>query len=93
MPSTRWRSAYAAFMLLFLANVKLASAQDDSIVIDVEHGGGCREHRYQLLAGSAFAESHPVQAGLRVSHDDGGDDGCCPEGGSRHVHGPRFLQV
>ena len=53
--------------------ITAAQIVSDSIVIDVEHGGGCREHRYQLLAGSAFAESHPVQAGLRVSHDDGGD--------------------
>ena len=56
-------------------SIRSARVVSDSLVVEVEHGGGCREHRYQLLAGSVFAESHPVQTWLRVSHDDG-DDVC-----------------
>jgi hypothetical protein len=43
--------------------------------LEVEYGGGCREHDFKLYGAAGFMESLPVQAALFVSHD-GHDDPC-----------------
>lgn len=43
--------------------------------LGVRFSGGCREHRFALLLDPAFRESHPVQVGARLAHDDA-DDPC-----------------
>lgn len=42
-------------------------------VFQVEHSGGCETHTYGLCYSKEWAESEPVQIGLEVLHDDGGD--------------------
>ncbi|HSA54651.1 MAG TPA: hypothetical protein VLE53_03055 [Gemmatimonadaceae bacterium] len=49
------------------------SIAGDTIRIGVSFGGGCREHRLQLLAETTWMESNPVQVHARVAHDAGGD--------------------
>jgi hypothetical protein len=46
---------------------------DDMLVLQVEYGGGCREHRFALHLDGFFRESNPVQTGAVVSHDAQGD--------------------
>jgi hypothetical protein len=47
--------------------------EGDTLHVDVSHGGGCEQHRYGLCYEEAWAGSSPLQVGLRVLHDDGGD--------------------
>jgi hypothetical protein len=50
-----------------------ASVAGDTLVVAVEHGGGCATHTYQLVVSRAWMESLPVQVAARVSHDAHGD--------------------
>jgi len=45
----------------------------DSLELDVNFGGGCRDHSFVLLADAAWMESYPVQVAVRLSHDANGD--------------------
>jgi hypothetical protein len=45
----------------------------DSLELTVSFGGGCRDHAFMLLADAAWAESYPVQIGVRLAHDAKGD--------------------
>lgn len=45
----------------------------DTLSLDVQYGGGCREHRFALLVDPAFMESDPVQLSARLAHDADGD--------------------
>ena len=45
----------------------------DELVAVVSHGGGCSEHTYQLVIGSAWMESSPVQVRARLAHNANGD--------------------
>jgi len=47
--------------------------EGDTLSLDVQYGGGCREHRFALLVDPAFMESHPVQVFARLAHDADGD--------------------
>lgn len=51
------------------------SFEGDTIQIEVSFGGGCRDHRLQLIAETTWAESYPVQVGARVAHE-ANDDPC-----------------
>ncbi|HSH74250.1 MAG TPA: hypothetical protein VLA09_00985 [Longimicrobiales bacterium] len=42
---------------------------------EVSYGGGCRQHRMDLVAWGGWLESFPVQIEALVTHDDG-DDPC-----------------
>lgn len=56
--------------------IDLAGARidGDELVLSLQHGGGCAEHRYSLCwSGQAFLESEPVQVQLVPWHDAGGD--------------------
>ena len=52
-------------------NVKLCR---DILRINVSYGGGCKEHKFALIA-TSFMESHPVQVNVLLSHEDN-DDPC-----------------
>jgi hypothetical protein len=43
--------------------------------LDVEHGGGCAEHEYYLVAWGGWMESFPVQVNVLLAHEDH-DDPC-----------------
>jgi len=45
----------------------------DTLVLDIQYGGGCAEHRFALLIDPAVMESQPVQGVARLAHDAGGD--------------------
>jgi hypothetical protein len=45
----------------------------DVLTATVEHGGGCREHRYSLCYVPMIFTSNPPLVNLRLRHDDGGD--------------------
>ncbi len=53
--------------------VDSAAASGDTLHLMVRYGGGCRTHRFALLLGNAFMESHPVQVHVRLAHDADGD--------------------
>ena len=44
----------------------------DIVEIDIAHSGGCAQHEYRLCY-EGFAESYPVQVGLRLLHAANGD--------------------
>lgn len=43
--------------------------------LDLQYGGGCRDHRFGIVAGRNLGESLPPYTVLRIAHDDAGD-GC-----------------
>jgi len=45
----------------------------DTLAAVVSHGGGCAVHSYQLVIGSAWMESFPVQVRARIAHNANGD--------------------
>lgn len=45
----------------------------DTLVLQVQYRGGCRDHGFQLLAADAWMESYPVQVAGRLAHDAKGD--------------------
>ena len=45
----------------------------DTLAAVVSHGGGCANHSYQLVIGSAWMESFPVQVRARIAHNANGD--------------------
>lgn len=45
----------------------------DTLAVSVSHGGGCANHSYQLVIGTAWMESFPVQVRARIAHDANGD--------------------
>ncbi|MGQ0643091.1 MAG: hypothetical protein ACT4P6_20280 [Gemmatimonadaceae bacterium] len=54
-------------------DVTSAEVIADTLRLGVQFGGGCATHRFALLLGSAFMESHPVQVHARLAHAAGGD--------------------
>jgi len=50
-----------------------AKIEGDRLVLEVQHGGGCKEHEYKLVVSDRFRESEPVQAEALLSHDAHGD--------------------
>lgn len=46
-----------------------------TLTLEVRYGGGCAEHRFQLVGQGSFQESWPVGLVLILAHDDG-DDPC-----------------
>jgi hypothetical protein len=55
-------------------DLKAMTINGDALVVDLVHGGGCREHFYALfMSPSVFLESYPVQANLYLRHNANGD--------------------
>ena len=55
------------------ATILQARIQGDQLMVQVQFGGGCRDHEFARYSGDAFLESSPVQMRLRLAHDDHGD--------------------
>lgn len=45
----------------------------DTLAAVVSHGGGCAVHSYQLVIGTAWMESFPVQVRARIAHNANAD--------------------
>lgn len=45
------------------------------LTLDVEYGGGCEDHEFDLVAWGGWLESFPVQVNLLLAHEDH-DDAC-----------------
>lgn len=52
-----------------------ASIMGDTLSVSVSYGGGCRTHRFTLVASNAFMESYPVQLRASLAHV-ANDDPC-----------------
>ena len=50
-----------------------AAIAGDTLTVNVSYGGGCRTHRFTLVASNVFLESYPVQLGVALAHDADGD--------------------
>lgn len=46
-----------------------------TLALEVEHGGGCARHEYELVAWGGWMESFPVQVNVLLAHEDN-DDPC-----------------
>jgi hypothetical protein len=49
------------------------SVSGDQLEIEVEYGGGCREHLFEIIAAPTFLESWPVQANIYMTHESHDD--------------------
>ncbi len=45
----------------------------DTLTVTVSYSGGCRTHRFTLVAAEGFLESDPVQLDATIAHDADGD--------------------
>ncbi|MCY4545465.1 MAG: hypothetical protein OXD39_09530 [Gemmatimonadetes bacterium] len=45
----------------------------DTLKVTVSYSGGCRTHRFTLVAAEVFLESDPVQLEVAIAHDADGD--------------------
>ena len=52
-----------------------AAVRGDTLAVSVSYSGGCRTHRFTLVAAEAFMESDPVQLSVAIAHD-ADDDPC-----------------
>lgn len=50
-----------------------AKVEGDLLQLQVQYGGGCREHDFSLLHSGIFMESLPVQTRITLAHDAHGD--------------------
>ncbi|MDE2728790.1 MAG: hypothetical protein OXI19_12270 [Gemmatimonadota bacterium] len=50
-----------------------AAVRGDTLAVSVSYSGGCRAHRFTLVAAEAFMESDPVQLDVAIAHDADGD--------------------
>ena len=50
-----------------------AAIRGDTLAVTVSYSGGCRAHRFTLVAAEAFMESDPVQLDVAIAHDADGD--------------------
>lgn len=50
-----------------------AAITEDTLKISVSYSGGCKEHKFTLIASEQFLESFPVQLHVSLAHDAMGD--------------------
>jgi hypothetical protein len=55
------------------ARIVASEVRGDLLRLEVQYGGGCAQHHFQLHMKGGFLESEPVQARLQLAHDAGGD--------------------
>lgn len=53
--------------------IRAAEASGDVLYLDVQHGGGCKEHDYKLGINSMFNKSMPARVRVVFAHDSRGD--------------------
>ena len=46
-----------------------AAVAGDTLAVTLSYSGGCRTHRFTLVAAEAFMESDPVQLEVAIAHD------------------------
>ena len=56
-------------------DIQEVTVDTSRLEVTAGHGGGCEQHSYGLCYSDQWAESDPVQIGLRLMHD-AHDDGC-----------------
>jgi len=49
------------------------SVEGSTLTLEVEHGGGCADHAYYLVAWGGWLESFPVQVNVLLAHEDNND--------------------
>jgi hypothetical protein len=55
-------------------SLKAITINADSLVVEIAHGGGCKQHACALfMSPGVFLESFPAQANLYFQHDANGD--------------------
>lgn len=60
-------------------SLREAELEGDDLVLEIQHAGGCAEHRYWILAVEGFITlpaGSPIETGavpIRLAHDNGGD--------------------
>ncbi len=50
-----------------------AGVTGGTLAVTLSYSGGCRTHRFTLVAAEGFMESDPVQLALTIAHDADGD--------------------
>lgn len=50
-----------------------AAVKGDTLAVSLSFSGGCRMHRFTLVAAEVFMESDPVQLEVDIAHDADGD--------------------
>ncbi|MXW03636.1 MAG: hypothetical protein F4Z81_01060 [Gemmatimonadetes bacterium] len=50
-----------------------AAVRGDTLAVTVSYSGGCKAHRFTLIAADSFMESDPVQLDVAIAHDADGD--------------------
>ena len=50
-----------------------AAVSGDTLAVSLSYSGGCRMHRFTLVAAEVFMESDPVQLEVAIAHDADGD--------------------
>lgn len=53
--------------------LEAAAVAGDTLKVTLSYSGGCRTHRFTLVAAESFLESDPVQLGVAIAHDADGD--------------------
>ena len=51
-----------------------ASIQNDILVLQVQYGGGCKEHFFKLIISEGIEKSNPPQTTFFLSHNANGDN-------------------
>ena len=49
------------------------SVDGSILALEIEHGGGCADHEYHLVAWGGWMESFPVQVNVLLAHEDNED--------------------
>ena len=55
--------------------IKSAAIEQDSLVLTITHGGGCKDHEYTLYTNGALMKSLPPKMNLLLHHN-GNEDYC-----------------
>ncbi len=50
-----------------------ATITDDTLTVSVSYSGGCKAHKFTLVASDTFLESFPVQLHVYIAHNANGD--------------------
>ena len=53
--------------------LEAADVAGDTLAVTASYSGGCRDHRFTLVAAEVFMESDPVQLDVAIAHDADGD--------------------
>ncbi|MDZ4751271.1 MAG: hypothetical protein SGI87_06620 [Flavobacteriales bacterium] len=66
-PEYQWPGETDAFNLIS------SSSSGDTLILEVEYGGGCEAHGWKLLSNNVWMKSLPPKMNLYLEHDNKGD--------------------